>query len=93
MYEVSIELLKEDSTSRGHMTYYSANLPDLCAVATILTPPFEITVYDNNWDQQDIKEQHDEPGDKGNYGGFWHTLEYYPGYEKEWKAMYDTHNA
>lgn len=77
MYEVSIVLLNKKDHTGICTNYMSEDIPDLCAVAHMCTPPFEITVYDDNWDEQSIVEEHDEPGEKGNYGGIWHTITKY----------------
>jgi hypothetical protein len=58
-------------------------MPDLCAIAATLQAPYAITVYHGTADELFIIEEYDEPGDKGNYAGFWHTSAYYvPGHHR-----------
>jgi hypothetical protein len=72
MYDIdAVRMTKENYVER-HLEWHSQDIPDLCAVASFLGPTIEITVYCGNEGTSIIVEQHDEPGEKGNYGGFWH---------------------
>ena len=76
-YETYIAYLSADGGVTQSLMFYSADLPDLCAIAATLHPPYTMTVYHGTAEELFIIEEYDEPGDKGNYAGLWHTAEYY----------------
>jgi hypothetical protein len=71
MYQITIVFVGPTGAFIRDIEYYSDSVPDLCAVAETLTPAYEITVYTGNPMEMWIMEEHDVPGDKGNYGGIW----------------------
>ncbi len=78
-YDTTVTLLRHGGAERAYSWFFSDSIPDLCAIAATLAPAFELTIYLHDLEWYPIIEEYDEPGDKGNYGGFWHTTTYYPG--------------
>ncbi len=76
-YETYIAYLSPDGRVIQSTHFFSAELPDLCAIAATLQAPYTMTVYHGRAGELVTVEEYDEPGDKGNYAGFWHTAEYY----------------
>jgi hypothetical protein len=74
MYLVHICWVDADHRLLKEQEYWSTDIPDLCSLADALDTPFEITVYEGKPEEMWITEQYDEPGEKGNYGGFWHHM-------------------
>jgi hypothetical protein len=75
-YETYIAYLSPDGRVTQSLMFYSADLPDLCAIAATLQEPYTMTTYHGTTAEMCIVEEYDEPGDKGNYAGVWHTADY-----------------
>jgi hypothetical protein len=83
-FETSIHFLYGNYTRAGGFSFVSNDIPDLCAIAETLTPPYEMVVYWGTDDASSIVEEWDEPGEKGNYGGFWHRPPLHQGVIVSW---------
>lgn len=83
-FETSIHFLKDNHTPTEGFSFQSDAIPDLCDIAALLKQPYEVTVYWGTDDVSDIVEQYDNPGDKGNYGGFWHRPPLHQGVIESW---------